>query len=381
MEWNRFATRAAFATLFAGTGIAFGLAGWASWPPDLAPNAGAFPTNDRVSKEETVTVPAEAPRASARASLSRIVFAADFATNGGCADHGTTDRCDLFTASLDLSTGAVSEIRQATSTPDASEAYPAWNQNGTVAYASVFKGMREKQVNYVDLSTGLTGLLVPMATWPEVRPDGESLLYVTSDTGTVMSAALSNGGLTVGPGAALTGVKEQHDPDFAPDGNLVVLHQIMADGAHGVILDVARGTATEWPDRTGHCAFGLDGMTTICDNSTGGGLFERAFQNGSLGSETLLADLRPSQLSQYDPAFSSCGGTSFNYPTFCGDTEHLLVSTSCNMGAGAGVTFSRLFLIDLSGSIPAYRPIGKDLSDRFAGPGKSSWTVDCITSL
>ncbi len=310
---------------------------------------------------------------------ARLVFASDFATDEGCADHSSTDACDLFTANLDLDAGSVDDVKQVTETPEISESYPVWNPNGMVVYASVFETITQKLINYVDLTTGVTDTLLSLATWPEVSPEGTTLLYVTSDTDRLMSAALTLNGLSISESSALTEENEQGDPDYAPDGHTIILHEILDDGAHGVILDTQTGDTATWENKSGHCAFSPSGTLTVCDNSKGGGLFARSWINGSLGESSLfLADLKPEALTKYDPVFSSCEGASFNYPTFCGDDEHLLVSTSCNTDTKGTVSFSRLFFIDLSQTNPIYHPIGLALDEAFDGPGMSSWTVDCL---
>lgn len=312
-------------------------------------------------------------------SLARIVFAADFFSNAGCADHATDDHCDLFSAEIDLVTGEVANVNQLTNTPTTSESYPVWNPNGTVAYASVYLTRDERSVNYVDTATGKTGVFLARARWPEVSPDGKTFLYVTSDTDVLMKASLRDGGLSVDAEVPVTGVSRQEDPEYATSGNYVIFHQIMSDGAHGVVLNLSNGKTVTYTDRSGHCAFGPSGTVTVCDNAKGGGIFAETFENDTLSNPRLfIADMRPSALAVYDDAFAGCVGTSFNYPNFCADDQHLLVSASCNMGAADGVTFSRLFLIDLTGSTPVYHPIGKELAEAFGGAGKSSWTVDCL---
>lgn len=312
------------------------------------------------------------------ASSAQIVFASDFASHAGCADHSESDQCDVFTANIDLSTGAVDSVTQRTNT-SVSESYPAWNPNGTIAYASVFQSYTKKSLSMVDFTSGAVSTLIANATWPEVSPDGSTLLYVTSDTNLLMTAPLLNGGTSIGASKQLTGTPRQEDPEYSPDGTLLTFHQIMSDGARGTILNLASGQTVRYSDRTGHCAFSGFGNFTVCDNSRGGGLFKRTYTSGILGESSLfIADLKPAQLAAYDDIFAQCGGASFNYPTFCGDDSHMLVSASCNMDAAGGVAFSRLFLIDLSGANPVYRPIGKYLAETFGGKGMSSWTVDCL---
>ncbi len=336
-----------------------------------------LPVTESVPDQKTSTTSPSPVVTSTSTELATIVFSADFSSGDGCADHSDSDQCDLYTARIDLSTGEVSDVLQQTYT-SVSESYPVWNPNRTVAYASVFQTATKKQINYIDIPTGKTGTLVSTATWPEVSPDGSTLLYATSNTDLLMTAALSNGGVSIGTATALTGTKRQQDPDFSPDGLSVIFHQI-TDAAHGTILDIATGTTVQYSDRSGHCAFSGLGDFTVCDNSKGGGLFSAAYKNRSLESSSLFTpDLKPSELTVYDDVFSSCNGASFNYPTFCGDDTHVLVSTSCNTDSSGGVSFSRLFLIDLSGSTPIYHPIGKYLAEKSNGPGKSSWTVDCL---
>lgn len=347
---------------------------------DVSPESGSVPSDPvPVSSSTDGMVSLPASTTDSNFMPARLVFAADFSSHAGCADHGTDDHCDLFSADIDLITGLVSNVRQLTNTATTSEAYPVWNPNGMVAYASVYQTSEQRSLNYVDISTGKTGVLLAGARWPEVSPDGKTLLYVTDDNDVLMEASLSDDGLSMGTTTPLTGIVRQDDPEYSADGQHVIFHQIRSDGAHGVVLNLANGKVATYKDGSGHCAFGPSGSLTVCDNAKGGGIFAETFANDTLSDPRLFTpDLRPSVLAEYDNAFVGCGGTSFNYPNFCGDDQHLLVSTSCNMGASQGVTFSRLFLIDLSGSAPVYRPIGKELAEQFNGAGKSSWTVDCL---
>ncbi len=321
--------------------------------------------------------PTPAPDGSAT-TLRKIVFAADFDTNGGCADHSETDQCDMYTADLNLSDGSVSSVKRATST-SVSESYPALNPNGTVAYFSVFKDVQHKELGYVDFVSGKTATLLSNASWPAVSPDGSTLLYKDGASDLIMAAPLTGGGLTLGKGSALTGTKKQEDPDYSFDGRYIVFHEIVDSlGAVGQVYDTQTKKTASWGESSGHCGFGGKSLLTLCDSSKSGGLLSKTYQaGGTFGATALfLADLKADALSQYDDAFAKCQGVSFNYPTFCGDDQHLLVSTSCNQNGS--VTFSRLVMVDLTGAAPTYRPIGKLLADAYKGSGVSSWTVSCL---
>lgn len=307
---------------------------------------------------------------------ARIVFAGDLANDGGCADHGSDDHCDLFEATLDLNSGAVMSVTQLTDTPE-SESYPVWNPNGEVVYYSIFKTAKTKDLGYVDLRSGEAGVFISGATWPEVSPDGNTLLYVENTSKKIMQAALGEDGLSVGEGTELTGVANQQDPDFSSDGRFVVFHSTDAGEGQGAVYDIESGETVSYGSRSGHCTFGALGFITLCDNVSGGGIFSNYYEDGALGGVQLFVeDQKPSVLANTDPALAVCGGTSFNYPTFCGDDEHLLVSTSCN--EKGSVTFSRLFLIDLTQEEPVYYPLGLNLDEAFNGPGQSTWTVSCL---
>jgi hypothetical protein len=311
------------------------------------------------------------------AFVRKIIFGADFDTKGGCADHSETDQCDLYTAELNLSDGSVSDVKRATST-SVSESYPALNPNGTVAYFSVFKDVRHKDLGYVDLVSGKTGTLVSDATWPAVSPDGSTLVYQDVASSLLMKASLGGGGLTVGTPTALTGTKNQQDPDYSFDGRYIVLHEITSSGAVGQVYDLQTKKTTSWGESSGHCGFGGSSLLTVCDNASSGGLVSKTYQEGgSFGAKALfVADLKAEGISPYDSAFAPCEGVSFNYPTFCGDDKHMLVSVSCNQNFT--VTFSRLLLIDFTEATPTYRPLGKLLADAYKAGGVSSWTVSCL---
>jgi hypothetical protein len=307
---------------------------------------------------------------------ARIVFAGNLANGEGCGDHGTEDQCDLFIASIDLKDGSVEWVEQLTDTPQ-SESYPVWNPNGDFVYYSIFKTVQDKDVGYVNIEAGETGVLVEDATWPEVSPDGKWLLYVENGEDMIMKAALDEDGLGLTEVEPLTGDPKQHDPDFSSDGHFVIFNDTSGKEGHGSVFDLLTGKTVSYTGKSGHCTFAALSTLTLCDNAQGGGIFSSFFEGDALGEMTLfVADRKPSELAVYDPSLAVCDGTSFNYPTFCADDEHLLVSTSCNQDHK--VIFSRLFLIDLSGEETAYYPLGLDLAQAYAGPGESTWTVDCL---
>ncbi len=329
-------------------------------------------TSNTGSETGTITSPQPADT-----ETHKIIFGANFDTNSDCADRNEQNQCDLYTADLDLDDGTVSTVTRATETP-VSESYPAWNPNGTVAYFSIFKNVHSKDLGVVDLTTGETNTLTSNASWPEVSPDGKTLLYEDTNTSQLMQASLSADGLSISNASPVPSITDGEDSQYSGDGRYIVFHQTRnGSGAVAQVYDTQTQTSTSWGEKSGHCAFGLESLTTLCDNSTGGGLLKKIFDGNKFGSTSLfLPDPSAELLSAYDPDFASCQGISFNYPNFCGDDEHLLVSTSCN--SGGTVTFSRLFLIDFTNDSPVYRPIGKELKDAYGGTGMSSWTVSCL---
>ncbi|MFA6024538.1 MAG: hypothetical protein WC777_05000 [Candidatus Gracilibacteria bacterium] len=342
--------------------------------PDLEVNGGTSSLEGQPVVEEVSSV--EEPPSATEPFLARIVFAGDLANGEGCADHGADDKCDLFEAEIDLDSGEVFSVRQITDTP-VSESYPALAPNGAMAYYSIFKTAREKDMGFVDLESGETGVLLAGATWPEVSPDGDVLLYVANQTKKIMQATLSADGRSLSGAAELTGVANQQDPDFSSDGSLVVFHDTSAGEGEGAVYNMETEETVFYESRSGHCTFGALSFLTVCDNVSAGGLLSRLYEDGLFGDmELFVADQKPSVLKDTDPALGDCRGTSFNYPSFCGDDEHLLVSTSCNQGGS--VSFSRLFIIDLTEEDPQYYPLGMNLEEAYAGPGQSSWTVACM---
>ncbi len=311
------------------------------------------------------------------AGVKKIVFASDFDTNGGCRDHGTGDQCDLYTAELTLSDGSVRRIKRETNTTT-SESYPAWNPNGKVVYYTIYKDPKAKDLGSLDLTTGATATLLTNASWATVSPDGSTFLYNDVKTSLLMTAPITGGGLTLSAASPLTGVASQDDPDYSSDGRYLVFHQVISDAAVAQVFDTQTKKTTSWGQGSGHCGFAIDSLNTLCDNSSSGGILSRLYDtNGSFGPVSIfLADMKANVISAYDGEFAPCQGVSFNYPTFCGDDKHLIVSTSCNQNGE--VTFSRLFLVDYSGASPIYRPLGKTLAESYKGKGKSSWTVSCL---
>lgn len=308
-------------------------------------------------------------------ATARIIFAANLASGGNCDDRDAENACDLYGATLDLETGTPTNVRRVTDT-EQSESYPAWNPNGDAAYFTVFHTPRSKDIGYVDLASGETILLLKDAAWATVHPAGNLFLYVSAATDMIMQAVLQADGITLGEAVPLTRVANQQDPDFSRDGRYVVFHETGGAFTHGTVYDRETGLSVSHDTRSGHCTFGTDGLI-LCDNARGGGIFSRSFENGELGANDLfLADMRPSDIAEYDPDMGECDGTSFNYPTFCGDDDHLLVSASCSQGGS--VAYSRLFLIVFSEEAPRYLPVGKYIAEAFGGPGNSTWTVDCL---
>lgn len=316
-------------------------------------------------------------------STHSIVFSADFDNNGGCKDHSETDKCDLYTADLNVSDGSVTHLKRLTTTPTVNETYPAWNPSGSVVYYTLLGGVHDKNLGDIDVSTGKTATLVDDATWSEVSPDGKTFLYHSEKNKMLMTAPLAADGLSIGESTPLTGTPNQEDPDYSTDGRYILFHEIETGSAMAHVYDTQTKQDVSWNQRSGHCTFGLESLLTLCDDSKGGGIIEKIFtpsaggESGTFGSSSIyLADPKASMLSAYDETFAACQGISFNYPTFCGDDQHLLVSTSCNQNGA--VTFSRLFLIDFSSGSPVYHPLGKELADAYQGDGMSTWTVACL---
>ena len=361
--------------------------------PDTAPlgaDSAAPPLDTTVAATETTAQPTGADTAlevsdadAAGARRAKLVFAGDLDNDEGCADHGAEDHCNLFRATIDLDTGAISDVAQLTDTTQ-SESYPAWNPSGAEVYFTILKSPTDKDVGAVDVGTGATSTVLTHAAWPTVSPRGDFALYVTTAKGIIMKVPLVNGSPAWGSGTPLTGSEGQQDPSVSPLGTAVVFHDTSSGTATGTVYDLGTGQTATYTERSGHCTFGGASDLTLCDNVSAGGLLRSDYANGALGPVSLyVPDATPAALSAVDAAFAQCGGASFNYPTFCGDDQHLLVSTSCsvNQGGGPTVIFSRLFLIDLTGrngATPRYLPIGKAIAEAFAGPGKSTWTVDCL---
>lgn len=344
---------------------------------DDAPQTPAV-TNGKVpGKKNPPVTPPETPSDQPASALPvRIIFAGDLATNGGCADHGASDACDLFTADLDVATGAISNVAQQTST-DLSESYPAWHPNGERAYFTTLVDAKHKDLGSVDLATKTTALIQTDATWAEVNPAGNTFLYVSEETDKIMTASLNSEGTILANATPLTNIAGQQDPAFSADGRYVVFHETSTGVGMAGVFDTQTKTTASYGMQSGHCTIGWTGLVTLCDNVRAGGILGSTYANGALSTPALrIADAKPADLAKYDPAFASCNGASFNYPTFCGSDDHVLVSTSCNIGGS--VSFSRLFLIDISSPTPTYFPIGKTIDESFNGPGQSTWTADCL---
>ena len=311
---------------------------------------------------------------------AKLVFAGDLDNNEGCADHGTEDHCNLFRATIDLETGAISDVAQLTDTAQ-SESYPAWNPSGAEVYFTILKSQTDKDIGAVNVATGTTSTILAHAAWPTVSPLGDFALYVTNPKGIIMKVPVVAGSPTWGSGTPLTGSEGQQDPNVSHLGTAVVFHDTSSGTATGKVFDLGTGQIAAYSDRSGHCTFGGGSDLTLCDNVSAGGLVRSDYANGALGPVSLyVPDATAAALSAFDAEFEQCDGASFNYPTFCGDDQHLFVSTSCSQlqRGGPTVIFSRLFMIDLTEATPRYVPIGKALAEAFAGVGKSTWTVDCL---
>ncbi len=314
-----------------------------------------------------------------------MVFAADFARGTGCRAP-TVDTlnkgCDIYFATLDTATGAVSDVRRIT-TADEPEAFPSIGKEGAV-YFNVYSGAATS-IGYA--VGGKTGILLASANHLSLAEDGTKVVYGDTNGNKLMTADLSTDGRSLVSSMALTGETRQFEPEIA--GDHVIFYQEFPNAttknAQGRLYNVTSKLTVDFTDQDGsaHCTLSPKGTIGTCNNATQGGVRGRTISGDNLGDMKTIIDLKsPTDMGKIDPEYANCTSVSFNFPTFCGDDTHVVIGAVCAKGTGgehgSNGVLSKLFLVNLEGTEPRFTNLGDALATQAGGAGRDSMTAGCI---
>lgn len=306
-----------------------------------------------------------------------VVFSADFAKGGACAENNPT--CDIYRGTVDLTSGSVSALVQLTDNT-VNDATPVWTIDGeSIIFTQKTEEFSKNSLWITNRNGENARLFIDHASHADIRADGLEIAYDSTLDRTIYTASLQNTLLGT-PQKVLNGGSDG-EPSLSPDGRYVLFQRLPTksetDGrAQALVYDRTAKNLLEFSpeDGTGHCAMSDISSLAICDNKSQGGLIQRTVNNGALGERVVIADPRLEDIVAVDSAFSSCRGVSANYPSFCGSENRLLVAISCNSAAGS--LFSHVFIRDLA--TEQYLPIGAQFAELFQGPGSASWSGECF---
>ncbi len=350
------------------------------------PDAARVRTPRATTSEPEVRAPQAVPTVPAAPVVSktvRIVSAANFAANGNCHDH-YTDGCDLFSGTLDLSTGAVSGVTRLTS-DSLGEAFPQMTADGrTVAFTRYAESGGDDAM-VADLGTATSRVFAHNVSHVFPMPDGSNFI-VTALPGFKLekiSSANTDQNATSTP--LVSGVFEPH---VSPDGLKVAYYATTGGESRGSgtaqakVYVFASGKTVDASDADGtaHCFWNVDGTKLYCNNRKNGGVIVRSVaSDGTMGTASVgIAFPSVAALSAVDPAFAtgSCVSTSVEYGSFCDDT-HVILTAACMVQSNGTLDqgFTHAVLLDLSSG--TYLPVGAAMASAFGGPGSNSWTTTC----
>lgn len=346
---------------------------------DRMPRAtGSVPTHGGAEPSATSPVVTDVS-----SKLVRIVSAANLATNGNCHDH-FTDGCDLYSGTLDLSTGSVSNVTRLTSDP-LGEAFPQLTQDGkTVAFTRyATSGWDDAMV--ADVGTAASRVFAHNVNHIFPMPDGSSHVITSLPGYKLEKIPATSTDLNATSSTLATGVFEPH---VSAEGLKVAYYALVGGEERGsgtaqakvYLLATGNTVDASEADGTAHCFWGFDGSKLYCNNRKNGGIIVRSVaSDGTMGTASVgIAFPSVETLAAVDPAFAtgSCVSTSVEYGSFC-DATHVILIAACMVKANGTVDqgFTHAVLLDVSAG--TYLPIGATMASAFDGPGSNSWTTTC----
>ena len=253
---------------------------------------------------------------------------------GGTCGRSDQTGCDLYSATLDLGSGSVSDVERVTTSPRGE-----WMPTAAGDWI-VFEERQGKRATLGALkpSDG-TRKALGDGRYPDLSPDGSQLAWSTERPNEVHVADFRGGSLS-GDRVVTTG----RDPEFSPDGDRLIFHDNPGgQPTRTVVVDLGSGERTDFsdPDRCAHAAWSPDGELALC--GTGGVLRGRKATGTTWGSIDTVLDRADKDA--YPARFQSCGTLSYGYPAAC-DGDHWLVTVGCQNGPD--LAFSNVLSIDLA---------------------------------
>ncbi len=300
-----------------------------------------------------------------------IAFSANLQT-GIELHRDSKDGADLFVGTLDLDSGAVTDVRMVAGGQGA-QWFPDLSPDGDYLAYNDTVG-RTNRVVVVNLVTMDKVVVAENGRFPAFAPDSRTLFYSSSPAG-----ALHTYDLRTGVVGELTHASPLEDP-FPVGATHVAAHTSKDGGmALPVVVDLATGKEQVFDaKRFGHLTATPSGDRILAGEATSSQLFYAESRGGGGWSEftPLVSDLGAS-IAALDSSFSRDGQILLSYPSW--PTDDLLVVSAQGTKAGTqrkrlSTTIAKLFMVDLSGGKTRLRAI------KLADYGGASFEIHSLCS-
>ena len=319
------------------------------------------------------------PTATADGPMATVVVSSNLSSGGDCHDH-YTDGCDLFSAQVDLSSGAVSEVKQLTTGPEGDIA-PVLSAD----LKNVFYTESSDTDTAMELSLKEGGESRSFSTatnHPSPLADGSKAYLVLTNGFFLATVDLQSAKVSV---QKIEGMSSVHEPHVSPTG-LVSFYRLTqgetrgSGSAQAMIYVPSTGKTIEVSeaDGTAHCFWNFDGSQLYCNNRNKGGILAYSVAtDGTVGdSRVAIAFPSASVLGQVDNEFTSeCLSTSLEYGSFC-DDNHVLLTAGCMIKGEEGLDQKFAETVILNIETDKFLPVGRNIAESFGKTG-NTWTGTC----
>ncbi len=298
-------------------------------------------------------VPMSATSAARIANPALIAFSANLRT-GTELHRDAKSGADLFVGTLDLDSGAVSDVRLIAGGQGA-QWFPDLSPDGSYLAYNETLG-RSNRVVVVNLITEEQVVVAQNARFPAFSPDGRTLFYSTAPAGKLQTYDLHTG---------VVGELGHSSPleDPFPVGTTHVAAHTSKGGtmALPVVVELATGKEEVFDaKRFGHLTATPSGDRILAGDASSSMLFHAQASEGGWSDFEPLVDDMGAAIQRLDPSFANGQQILSSYPSWPSD-DMLVVSAQGTKPSGKGkrlaTTQAKLFLVDLSGAEPEFKPV------------------------
>lgn len=316
--------------------------------------------------------------------IATVVFSSDMESGGECHDH-YTEGCDIFSAEVDLSTGAVTNIKQLTN-DDFADIFPKVSQDGQSVFYTKADGKDDLAME-VSVEGGTPRTLARGANHPFPSADG-SQVYFTLTKGYFLAALNLLDSTAVFQ--KFDTLMSTHEPQVSPTGFIGFYRSTPGSGrgsntSQAMVYIPSTGEIVEVSeaDGTAHCFWNYDGSALYCNNAgvKDGGIFAFPISpEGEVGErEVAIRFPTVEVLEPLDAQFTDeCIITSVAYGSFCDDT-HVLLTAACytadQVDGEREQAYTQVVILDTESG--EYLPVGKNLVEAYGSAEGTTWVGSC----